>query len=61
MKLKKALFGVRAGKIYPEWIEAGEDCPEELMEAAVELDALEDARAPEAKAKGGAPENKAQG
>jgi len=42
MKLTKRIFGARAGEIYPEWIEAGEECPEHLLDAAREAGALEE-------------------
>lgn len=40
-KLTKAIFGVRAGEIYPVEIEAGTECPPELEAAAREQGALE--------------------
>jgi hypothetical protein len=42
MKLIKAIRGVKVGDIYPSDFEAGEECPEELLAAARELDALDD-------------------
>lgn len=59
MKLKGDLFGVRAGKVLPETIPAGADCPPELEEAARTLGLIEDR--PAGKARGAAPENKAAG
>lgn len=44
-KLTKNIFGVVAGDVYPTVIEAGEECPVELEDAARELDALEQAPA----------------
>lgn len=41
MKLIKPIFGVRAGQIYPEWIPAGEECPQHLEQAATEAGALD--------------------
>lgn len=41
-KLTKDIFGVVAGDIYPTTIEAGEECPPELEEAAREAGALEE-------------------
>jgi len=41
MILIKDIFGVRAGKIYPEVIKAGEECPDNLLDAAREAGALE--------------------
>ena len=40
MKLTKDIDGVRAGNVYPETIRKGEDCPPELIDAAIALDAL---------------------
>lgn len=42
-KLTKIIRGVVAGDIYPTEIEAGEECPVELEEAARESGALEEA------------------
>jgi hypothetical protein len=40
-KFVKAFRGVVDGEIYPRDFEEGEDCPEELMAAALELEAVE--------------------
>lgn len=44
-KLTKDIFGVVAGEVYPKTIPAGEDCPPELEDAAIEAEALEVAEA----------------
>jgi hypothetical protein len=41
-KLKSDLFGVKAGEIHPATIPAGEECPPELLEAALELGAVDE-------------------
>lgn len=51
-KLKTPIFGVPDGEIYPREIPAGEDCPENLVDYAEGLGALE------AKPLKKAPENK---
>jgi hypothetical protein len=65
MKVAKSFFGCPDGYVYPIMIEAGEECPPELVEAARYFDALAPEDPPEAgsgtKSKGGAPENKAAG
>lgn len=38
--LKKAIFGVANGEIYPRKIAAGQECPVELEDAAIEMGAL---------------------
>ena len=43
-KLKKPLFGVAGGEVYPRSYEAGEECPPELVAAAEEIGALETAK-----------------
>lgn len=53
MKLTKAIFGVPDGEVYPRTFEAGEDCPDSLIEAARAAGAL-----PATKAIKKAPENK---
>lgn len=53
MKLQKAIYAVRPGAIYPEWIEAGEEVDGRLQEIAVELGAVRSKKAAAA-----APENK---
>jgi hypothetical protein len=40
-KLTKPLFGAANGEVYPRIYDAGEDCPDELQEAAIEAGALE--------------------
>jgi hypothetical protein len=49
-KLKKPVFGVPAGDVYPREIPAGEECPPELEGAARALGALDEAR-PKGKSK----------
>lgn len=39
-KLKKDIYGVVKGEIYPKTIEAGEECPVELEDIAVEVGAI---------------------
>lgn len=69
--LSKSIEGVPNGAIYPKTFNAGDECPPELLEAAVALDALaevEDVQGqtpakaekvtPEVKAEAKAPENK---
>jgi hypothetical protein len=46
MKLTKRIFAARPGEIYPGWIEAGEECPPELLDAAREAGALDGAEEP---------------
>lgn len=41
-KLKSDLFGVKAGEVHPATIPAGEECPPELLEAALELGAVDE-------------------
>ena len=41
-KFKDKFFGVRDGKIYPETVEPGDDCPPELIEAADSVGALQE-------------------
>lgn len=48
MKLTKPILGCSGAEILPRVYAAGEDCPDDLVEAARELDALE----PEPEAKG---------
>jgi hypothetical protein len=51
MKLTKAIFGAADGEIYPREYGAGEDCPPELLAAAIEAGAIsEDDIAAEAEA-----------
>lgn len=52
MKLTKPLYGVPLGEVYPRWFAAGDDCPENLIEAAKSIEAVE------VKALSGSPENK---
>lgn len=40
-KLTKAIIGVPDGEIYPREIPAGEDCPENLLDYALGVGALE--------------------
>lgn len=61
-KLLKDLFGVTGDEIHPRWFAAGEECPADLEEAARATGALKGGKAkaaPEDKAEGAAPENKA--
>ena len=71
-RLAKELFGQPAGEYLPRIIPAGEECPANLIPAAIELGCLEEEDAgskagpeekakpkPANKAKGAAPENKA--
>lgn len=51
MKLKKAMRGVPNGAIYPVDYDKGDDCPDELVDAARELGCL-DARGGGSKQKG---------
>lgn len=44
----KPFEGVRAGEIYPVVIEAGEECPPELMAAAIALGCVDVADGPNA-------------
>lgn len=39
-KLTKAFYGVPDGAIYPIEYKKGDDCPDELMVAAIELGAI---------------------
>jgi len=41
MKLTKPILGCSGAEILPRVYAAGEDCPDDLVEAARELDALE--------------------
>lgn len=69
--LSKSIEGVPNGAIYPKTFNAGDECPPELLEAAVALDALAEVEepqgpetttagkaTPEVKAEAKAPENK---
>lgn len=59
--LKHDLVGVREGKVYPEVFKAGTECPEELLDAARSINAIENTKpekAPKTKAVKAAPENK---
>ena len=54
MKLTKAIFGAANGEIYPRVYQAGDDCPDELVPAALEAGAISEEdvlAAAEAKAK----------
>lgn len=67
MKLTKDITGCVAGAIHPETFAEGADCPDDLLEAAIELGALAEADVEKAKtriaklakARKVAPENKA--
>lgn len=48
MIFSKEFRGVRDGEIYPETFEPGDECPPELVEAALSLEVLE---VPESKKK----------
>ncbi|MEM6617456.1 MAG: hypothetical protein AAF619_13095 [Pseudomonadota bacterium] len=41
MKFKAPFSGVKAGEIYPTEFTPGDDCPEELVDAAIALDVLD--------------------
>lgn len=41
MKFIKQFKGVRDGEIYPETFQPGEECPPELVDAALSLEVLE--------------------
>jgi hypothetical protein len=41
-KLKADIFGVKTGDIYPVTISEGAECPPELLEAALEVGAVEE-------------------
>lgn len=41
-KLKSDLFGAKAGAVHPTTIPAGEECPPELLEAALDLGAVDE-------------------
>jgi hypothetical protein len=56
-KLTKPLFGAPQGEIYPRWFAAGDECPENLLPAARELGALDEAQ-PATKAAKKSPERK---
>lgn len=63
-KLLKDIYGASGGAVYPRVFAAGEDCPEDLEEAAREMGAIKGGKAkaaPENKAESAAPENKAAG
>jgi hypothetical protein len=48
MKVTKEFQGVPDGEVYPRTYQPGDDCPAELLEAAVALEAVEpDAADPE--------------
>jgi hypothetical protein len=56
MKLTKTIFGAANGEIYPRVYQVGDDCPDELVPAALEAGAISEedvlaAAAAEAKAK----------
>lgn len=48
MIFSKEFRGVRDGEIYPETFQPGDECPPELVDAALSLEVLE---APESKKK----------
>lgn len=41
MQVIKPFQGVRDGEIYPESFEPGDECPPELLDAAISLGAVE--------------------
>lgn len=41
MKFSKPFYGVKDGEIYPTQFQAGDECPEELLDAAKEVGAVE--------------------
>lgn len=49
MQFTKPFKGVRAGEIYPVEFEPGEECPPELVEAAIQLGAVNEPKAAEVK------------
>lgn len=57
-KLTGELYGAPEGEVYPRTFAAGEECPPSLEDAARSLGLLDEPR--QAKARKGAPENKAQ-
>lgn len=57
-KLTGDLFGAPQGEVYPRTFAAGDECPPSLEDAARALGLLDEQR--HAKARKGAPENKAQ-
>jgi len=57
-KLTAEIFGAPDGEVYPRTFAAGEECPPSLEDAARAAGALDLALS--AKAKAGAPENKAK-
>lgn len=46
MKLIKPFRGVPKGEIYPRQYHAGDECPTELLSAALELEAVEQEKKP---------------
>jgi hypothetical protein len=68
MKFAKHFLGVQTGDIYPTTFGAGDECPEELLDAAGSVGALaeeptdekfpDDKKAPETQADKKAPETK---
>ncbi len=41
MKFSKPFQGVRDGEIYPEKFDVGDECPPELLDAALSLDVID--------------------
>lgn len=41
MKFIKPFYGVKNGEIYPTQFQAGDECPDELLDAAKESGAVE--------------------
>ncbi len=41
MKFITSFYGVRAGEIYPEHFEAGDECPDEMLDAAISVQAVD--------------------
>lgn len=49
MKFTKPFYGVRSGEIYPEQFQAGDECPAELLDAAIADGAVGEAKEEAAK------------
>lgn len=46
MKFIKPFYGVKDGEIYPTQFQAGDECPDELLDAAKEVGAVDVRPAP---------------
>lgn len=51
MKFTKEFRGVRAGEIYPDTFQPGDECPPELLDAAISEGVVEQAAPKTTKAK----------